>query len=114
MAPTLFGRNTENCLTRGPSILEIVSGELRAMGAATRACRRGPFGGERNYLTGSVFLANGILEEDQEGEAGSSGLGRSRLASVTPAFSCSFEVASAPCVWHFKRSIAWPWKRRMI
>src|SRR5262249_26075729 len=28
IAPTLFGRNTENCFTSGPSIFEVVSGKL--------------------------------------------------------------------------------------
>src|SRR5436305_13934170 len=31
MAPTLFGRNTENCRTSGPPILEVVSGNSTCM-----------------------------------------------------------------------------------
>jgi len=32
MAPTLFGRKTENCLTSGPSRFEVVLGESSGMG----------------------------------------------------------------------------------
>src|SRR5438094_5893461 len=32
MAPTLFGTNTENCFTSGPSSVEIVCGKLAGIG----------------------------------------------------------------------------------
>src|SRR5206468_2888038 len=63
IAPTLFGRNTENCFTSGPSSLELVWGRLAViwmMAARTKLmwtrqtklshCRC--FVGKRNMLVG--------------------------------------------------------------
>src|SRR5437588_3870698 len=41
MAPTLFGKKIENCLTRGPSIFALVCGRSTSMWrSATRPIRR--------------------------------------------------------------------------
>src|SRR5438477_6536388 len=46
MAPTLFGKKTENCRTSGPSILEVVSGKSTCMFFEFRDKNSG-----REYLT---------------------------------------------------------------
>src|SRR3954453_18147538 len=59
IAPTLFGRNTENCLTSGPSRLEVISGIFRPMQFALQAAAAR---GERvNYVASLLGFANGML-----------------------------------------------------
>src|SRR5260370_2981485 len=57
IAPTLFGRKTENCRTSGPPIFEVVSGKSTGIGMGRR---RGKFDAARptEYLIVDLFFAN--------------------------------------------------------
>ena len=56
IAPTLFGRNTENCFTSGPSIFEVVPGRFEVIWIA--AVRRNLHTRQPNYLIVGISLAN--------------------------------------------------------
>src|SRR5437016_6603173 len=49
MAPTLFGKKTENCRTCGPPIFEVVSGKSRAILPFPRCGKFGLAGGEISH-----------------------------------------------------------------
>jgi len=67
IAPTLFGRKMENCLTSGPPILEVVSGESRAIRNANTRVSNMPLRGRRRQInswrcmTAAVSSANPAL-----------------------------------------------------
>src|SRR5882762_3822006 len=58
IAPTLFGRKTENCFTSGPSIFEVVCGKSTAIWVAR--CRGKSASRIDNYLIADLSLANPI------------------------------------------------------
>src|SRR6266404_7775202 len=58
IAPTLFGRKTENCFTSGPSIFEVVCGKSTAIWVARRREKSAPR--IDNYLIADLSLANPI------------------------------------------------------
>src|SRR5207247_6848375 len=68
IAPTLFGRKTENCLTSGPSIFEVVSGKstgismavAQASACGTKISQPGSCA-TRHYLIVDLHIANSIL-----------------------------------------------------
>src|SRR5260370_27190616 len=63
IAPTLFGRNTENCFTSGPSIVEVISGRFEVIWIAAL---HGNFHTHHtNYLILSVSLAKPMLSDER-------------------------------------------------
>src|SRR5437762_10488702 len=57
IAPTLFGRKTENCFTSGPPIFEVVSGKLTVI-QITAPRRNILLARQTDYLILGVLLAN--------------------------------------------------------
>ena len=56
IAPTLLGRKTENCFTSGPSIFEVISGNLTGMYQREVGAKSRPRAGQ--YLTADLSFAN--------------------------------------------------------
>src|SRR2546430_12172874 len=61
IAPTLFGKKIENCLTRGPSIFELVCGRSTSMRQKARSEPVHPAEKSESHATAASFLQTNLL-----------------------------------------------------